>query len=57
MLAGHHAALRLIGRPKLDPWDVNTERSYYEEQWLILDEQQTATEILVADKELPHEKA
>ena len=57
MLAGHHAALRLIGRPELDPWEVNTERSYYEEQWLILDEQQTATEILVADKELPHEKA
>jgi hypothetical protein len=29
MLAGHHAALRLPGRPKLDLWEVNTERSYY----------------------------
>ena len=57
MLAGLHAALRLIGRPELDPWEVNTERSYYEEQWIMLDEQQTATEILVADKALPHEKA
>ncbi len=34
MLAGHHAALRLLGRPELDPWEVNTERSDYEEQVL-----------------------
>ena len=56
MLAGHHAALRLLGRPEIDPWEVNTERSYYEEQVLSPDEKQTATEILVADKTLPHEK-
>jgi hypothetical protein len=23
----HHAALHLLGRPELDPWEVNTERS------------------------------
>ena len=28
------AALRLLGRTDLDPWEVNTERSYYEEQTL-----------------------
>ena len=56
MLAGHHAALRLLGRPELDPWEVNTERSYYEEQVLSSDEKQIGTDILVADKALPHEK-
>jgi protoporphyrinogen oxidase len=34
MLAGLHASLRLLGRPDLDPWEVNTERSYHEEQVL-----------------------
>ncbi len=34
MLAGQQAALRLLGRTDLDPWEVNTERSYYEEQTL-----------------------
>lgn len=54
MLAGHHAALRLLGRPELDPWEVNTERSYYEEQVLSADEKHTGTDILVADKASPH---
>ena len=57
MLAGHHAALRLLGRPELDPWEVNTERSYYEEQVLSPDEKHTGTDILIADKAVPHEKA
>jgi len=57
MLAGHHAALRLLGRPELDPWEVNTERSYYEEQVLTPDEKRAGTDILVADKASPHEKA
>jgi protoporphyrinogen oxidase len=56
MLAGHHAALRLLGRPELDPWEVNTERSYYEEQVLTPDEKRAGTDILVADKTPPHEK-
>ena len=56
MLAGHHAALRLLGRPELDPWEVNTERSYYEEQVLSPDDKHTGTDILVADKAPPHEK-
>jgi protoporphyrinogen oxidase len=55
MLAGHHAALRLMGRTDLDPWEVNTERSYYEEQVLSPDERHTGTDILVADKAPPHE--
>jgi protoporphyrinogen oxidase len=55
MLAGHHAALRLLGRPELDPWEVNTERSYYEEQVLATDKKHTGTDILVADKTPPHE--
>jgi len=37
MLAGHHAALTLLGRKDLDPWEGNTERSYYEEQVLTPD--------------------
>jgi protoporphyrinogen oxidase len=54
MLAGHHAALRLLGRPELDPWEVNTERSYYEEQVLTPDEKHTGTEILAVEKTPPH---
>lgn len=56
MLAGHHAALRILGRKELDPWEVNTERSYYEEQVLSPDDQKTGTDILAADKAPPHEK-
>ena len=55
MLAGHHAALRLLGRPELDPWEVNTERSYYEEQVLAHDKNHTGMEILASEKTLPHE--
>jgi hypothetical protein len=31
MLAGHHAALTLLGRKDLDAWEVNTARSFNEE--------------------------
>ena len=50
-----HAALTLPGRMDLDPWEVNTERSYYEEQVLTPDKKHEGTDILVADKTLPHE--
>jgi hypothetical protein len=50
MLAGHHAALRLLGRPEFAPWEVNTERSYYEEQVLSPDKKHTGRDILVAEK-------
>jgi protoporphyrinogen oxidase len=55
MLAGQHAALRLLGRTDLDPWEVNTERSYYEEQVLAPKKPHAAMEILAADKTPPHE--
>jgi protoporphyrinogen oxidase len=55
MLAGHHAALTLLGRKGLDPWEVNTERSYYEEQVLTPDNKHEGTDILIADKAPPHE--
>ena len=42
MLAGQHAALRLLGRLDLDPWEVNTERSYHEEQVIAPDEKSTS---------------
>jgi hypothetical protein len=48
--AGHHAALRLLGHPELDPWEVNTERSYYEEQVLSPDKKHETTDILLAAK-------
>jgi hypothetical protein len=56
MLAGHHAALRLLGRPELDPWEVNTERSYYEEQVLSPDKKHEGTDILVSEKAPPSPK-
>ena len=55
MIAGQHAALRLLGRSDLDPWDINTEQSYYEEQVLSPDEKHTGINILVADIAPPHE--
>ncbi len=55
MLAGRHAALRLLGRTDLDPWEVNTERSYYEEQILSHDHKHTGQQILVAEIAPPHE--
>ena len=42
MLAGQHAALRLLGRLDLDPWEVNTERSYHEEQVIAPGEKSTS---------------
>ena len=56
MLAGHHAALRLLGRPELDPWEVNTERSYYEEQVLSPDKKHEGIDILVPEKAPPSPK-
>jgi protoporphyrinogen oxidase len=56
MLAGHHAALRLLGRPELDPWEVNTERSYYEEQVLSPDQKHEGTDILISEKAPPSPK-
>ncbi len=53
--AGHHAALRLLGRLELDPWEVNTERSYYEEQVLSPDKKHEGIDILVSEKAPPHE--
>jgi hypothetical protein len=57
MLAGHYAALSLLGRKDLDPWEVNTEHSSYEEQVLTPDSKHGGTDILIADKALPHESA
>lgn len=42
------------GQKDLDPWEVNTERSYYEEQMLTPDEKHEGTDILVADQAPPH---
>lgn len=55
MLAGQHAAFRILGNKDIDPWEVNTERSYYEEQILAPDKNHTGLEILAADKAVPHE--
>jgi hypothetical protein len=42
-------------RLELDPWEVNTERSYYEEQVITRDKKHESTDILVSDKTPPHE--
>ena len=55
MLAGQHAALKLLGRDDLDPWEVNTERSYYEEQLVSQDPAHTPRDILASDITPPHE--
>lgn len=57
MLAGHHAALALLGRKDLDPREVNTERSYSEEQVLTPDKKHEGADILIADKAPPHESS
>jgi hypothetical protein len=41
--------------PALDPWEVNTERSYYEEQVLSPDKKHEGMDILVSEKAPPHE--
>jgi len=55
MLAGHHAALRLLGRPELDRWEVNTGRSDSEELVLALGKKHKGTDILLAENAPPHE--
>ena len=50
-----HAALTLPGRLNLDPWEVNTEGSYYEEQVLTQDKKHEGTDILISEKAPPHE--
>ena len=47
--------LGLAEKSELDPWEVNTERSYYEEQVLSPDKKHEGTEILTAEKAPPHE--
>ena len=42
-------------RPELDPWEVNTGRSYCEEQVLSPDKKHEGTDILVSEKAPPHE--
>jgi protoporphyrinogen oxidase len=55
MLAGLHAARRLLGRTDCDPWDVNTERAYCEEDVLSSAGEHLGTDILAADRVSPHE--
>ena len=57
MLAGHHAALRALGRVDLDPWEVNTERSYYEEQILSPEKGHAGREIVAAESARPRPMA
>lgn len=56
MLARHHAALTLLGRKDLDPWEVNTERSYYEEQVLSPTKKHEGADIPVPEKAPPSPK-
>lgn len=55
MLAFFERRPDLLGRKDLDPWEVNTERSYYEEQVLSPTKKHEGADILVSDKTLPHE--
>jgi protoporphyrinogen oxidase len=50
MLAGYYAAMRQLGRPGEDPWEVNTERSYHEEQVLAERKDTEVTEILASEQ-------
>jgi len=52
MLAGLYAVRRALGE-HVDPWEVNTERSYYEEQILSKDAKHAGTDILVREKASP----
>ena len=47
------AAWGFQARPELDPWEVNTERSDYEEQVLSPDKKHEGTDILVSEKAPP----
>jgi hypothetical protein len=44
------AFLAFQARPELDPWEVNTERSCYEEQVLSPDKKHETTDMLLAAK-------
>jgi hypothetical protein len=48
------AVFAFQARPELDPWEVNTERGYYEEQVLSPDKKHEGTDILLAEKAPPH---
>ncbi len=50
-----NAALHLLGRPELDPSEVNTERLDDEEQVLSPEKKHTGTDILISEKAPPHE--
>lgn len=50
MLAGLHSARVLLGQPGMDPWEVNTERSYHEQQVLTPEQRRRARDILSAEK-------
>jgi hypothetical protein len=50
-----YAGLHLLRHKNLYPWEVNTERSYYEEQVLTPDKKHEGTDILIADKAPPNE--
>jgi protoporphyrinogen oxidase len=50
MLAGLHSARSLLGQPGMDPWEVNTERSYHEQQVLTPEQRRRARDILSAEK-------
>jgi hypothetical protein len=41
-------------RSELDPWEVNTGRSYYEEQVPAPDKKHESMDILLAEKAPPH---
>ena len=48
--SGDYAGLHLLRHKNLYPWEVNTERSYYEEQFLRHDSKHAGTDILIADE-------
>jgi hypothetical protein len=49
------AASGFQARPELEPWEVNTERSYYEEQVLTPDSKHEGADFLIASKAPPNE--
>ncbi len=53
--SGNYAGLHLLRHKNLYPWEVSTERSYYEEHVLRQDSKHAGTEILIADEAPPYE--
>jgi hypothetical protein len=49
------AVFAFQARPEPDPWEVNTGRSYYEEQVLFPNQKHEGTEILVPGQAPPQE--